>query len=159
MAHRIPDERQKRQVRFEVRPRRCRVGQGFRTGMPGFLVLRKTCGVVGDAVTRSSRMVPEVCCRRRDLYPPPVADAGSKACTRGLRARPRCRSLLEDERRDRCSTTCQPGPFGKLLRLSKCCGKSDVRRRVSQLTGRAAILLQQRWATGGGGTPVWYKIT
>ncbi|PYR83179.1 MAG: hypothetical protein DMG19_19760 [Acidobacteria bacterium] len=25
-----------------------------RTGMPGFLVLRKNCGVVGDAVTRSS---------------------------------------------------------------------------------------------------------
>ena len=31
-----------------------RVAQGFRTGMPGFLVLRKNCGVVGDAVTRSS---------------------------------------------------------------------------------------------------------
>src|SRR2546426_1179831 len=71
-------------------------------------------------------MVPEVCRRRGDLYPPPVADAGSKACTRGLRARPRCRSLLEDERRDRCSTTCQPGPFGKLLRLSKCCGKKPA---------------------------------
>src|SRR2546428_14081501 len=104
-------------------------------------------------------MVPEVCCRRRDLYPPPVADAGSKACTRGLRARPRCRSPLEDERRDRCSTTCQPGPFGKLPRLSKCCGKSYVRRRVSQLTSMAEILLQQRSPTGGGGLADWSQVT